>query len=151
MCMAVLRSCSELAAPRYGPGARGDSPAAFERRLHPAWTALLLGRIWPNMLPRRALPRGSLVTLGATRGFATDSHRTADANPAVGPQAIELQQVGSLDETLGVGWIGAELDTTRQLLCIQWQGATLAAAPFLRYFGMMATWYWHSHLTWARL
>ncbi len=33
--------------------------------------SLLLGHIWPDMLPRRALPDGRLTTLGATRTFTT--------------------------------------------------------------------------------
>ena len=34
--------------------------------------ALLLGHKCPNLLPRRALPRGRSANLGATRGFTTD-------------------------------------------------------------------------------
>ena len=52
-----------------------QEPAAFERRCIPPWTTLLLGRNMPNMLPRRALPRGRLTALGATRGFTSGCWR----------------------------------------------------------------------------
>ena len=53
------------------PSSPWQKPRCIRAAMHPAWTALLLGRILPDMLPRRALPRGRLAALGATRGFTT--------------------------------------------------------------------------------
>ena len=58
--------------PRPTLAARGESPAAFDRRCIPPWATLGVvhaGSNTPGILPPRALRGGRLDGLGATRGF----------------------------------------------------------------------------------
>jgi hypothetical protein len=53
---------------RTAPAARGESPAAFERRCIPPGCVAPPSNI-PDILGRRALPAGRLAVLGATPDF----------------------------------------------------------------------------------
>ena len=73
--------------------ARGKRPRCIRAALHPARTALfhgaalLRGHVYPNRLPRRALPGRRLAGLGATRGCTTGLPRgqARGSPPPTGP------------------------------------------------------------------
>ena len=83
---------------RYGPAARGESPAAFDCRCIPPWAALGVvhdGSNTSGILPPRALPwaTAALVQrgLGATRG----SPRAAESTALLGISHYRLRTCGA--------------------------------------------------------